>query len=342
MGQQTDEREGAGQVDVRTRRWSVSLVWIVPILAILIGASLVVRNWMQQGPVIAISFHTGEGLVAHKTQVKYRSVVIGEVTTVELADDKKSVVAKVQLSDDARSFATQGARFWVVRPRIGVGGVSGVDTLLSGSFIGADSGESKVPEKAFVGLELPPPITFDEKGKRFTLTASDLGSLDVGSSIYYRKIPVGEVVSFALQEDGKGVEIGVFVQAPYDSFVTTDSRFWNASGIDMQIGANGLKVDTESLSSILVGGLAFGSPDFSPRPRLLPTRPASSCLPTARPRWHHPMARRSICSCALTRPCAAFRWARRWSSRAWSLAGLPRSSLTTMPPARLFRWWSMR
>lgn len=106
MGQQTDKREGPGQVEVRTRRWSVSLVWIVPILAILIGASLVVRNWMQQGPVITISFHSGEGLVAHKTQVKYRSVVIGEVTTVDLADDKKSVVAKVQLSNDARSFAT--------------------------------------------------------------------------------------------------------------------------------------------------------------------------------------------------------------------------------------------
>src|SRR5690606_34821841 len=109
----------------------------------------------------------------------------------------------------------------------------------------------------------PPPITYDEKGKRFVLVASDLGSLDIGSSIYYRKIPVGEVVSFALQDDGKGVEIGVFVQAPYDTFVTADTRFWNASGIDMQIGANGLKVDTESLSSILVGGLAFGSPDFA-------------------------------------------------------------------------------
>ena len=264
MVQETDKRAAPGQAQVRTRRWNVSLVWIVPILAVLVGASLVVRNWMQQGPLISISFHTGEGLVAHKTQVKYRSVVIGEVTTVDLADDRKSVVAKVQLSSDARSFATRGARFWVVRPRIGAGGVSGVDTLLSGSFIGADSGGSKVPEKTFTGLELPPPITYDVKGKRFSLTASDLGSLDIGSTIYYRKIPVGEVVSYGLKEDGKGVQIDVFVQSPYDAFVTHDTRFWNASGIDMQIGANGLKVDTESLSSILVGGLAFGSPDFAP------------------------------------------------------------------------------
>ncbi len=264
MVQETDKRVPAGQAEIRTRRWNVSLVWIVPILAILVGASLVVRSWMQEGPVISISFRSGEGLVAHKTQVKYRSVVIGEVTSVDLADDRNSVIAKVQLSHDAESFATQGARFWVVRPRIGAGGVSGVDTLLSGSFIGADAGESKVPEKTFQGLELPPPITYGEKGKRFVLTADDLGSLDIGSSIYYRKIPVGEVVSFSLKDDGSGVDIGVFVQSPYDTFVTTDTRFWNASGIDMQIGANGLKVDTESLSSILVGGLAFGSPDFVP------------------------------------------------------------------------------
>jgi len=263
MAQASDARNGAGQAEVRTRRWNVSLVWIVPILAILVGASLVVRNWMQQGPVISISFRSGEGLVAHKTQVKYRSVVIGEVTTVDLAEDHNSVIVKVQLSNDARSFATQGARFWVVRPRIGAGGVSGVDTLLSGSFIGADAGESKSAEKNFTGLELPPAITYGEKGKRFLLSADDLGSLDIGASIYYRKIPVGEVVSYALQDDGKGVDIGIFVQSPYDNFVTGDTRFWNASGVDMQIGANGLKVDTESLSSILVGGLAFGSPDFS-------------------------------------------------------------------------------
>ncbi len=264
MVQETEKRASAGQAQVRTRRWNVSLVWIVPILAILVGASLVVRNWMQEGPVISIFFNSGEGLVAHKTQVKYRSVVIGEVTSVDLADDRTGVVAKVQLSDDARSFATKGARFWVVRPRIGAGGISGVDTLLSGSFIGADAGESKAPEKSFKGLELPPPITYGEKGKHFVLGASDLGSLDIGSSIYYRKIPVGEVVSFSLKKDGSGVDIGIFVQAPFDAFVTTDTRFWNASGIDMQIGANGLKVDTESLSSILVGGLAFGAPDFAP------------------------------------------------------------------------------
>lgn len=260
MVQDTAKQSQPGHGEVQTRRWSVSLVWIVPIVAMLIGASLVVRSWMQEGPVISISFHTGEGLVPHKTQVKYRSVVIGEVNSVELAPDRKSVITKVQLSKEAESFARRGAQFWVVRPRIGIGGVSGVDTLLSGNFIGADSGDSKVSEKSFVGLESPPPITYGEKGKRFMLSADDLGSLDIGSSIYYRKIPVGQVVSYALKADGKGVDIGIFVNAPYDVFVTQNTRFWNASGVDVAVDANGLRVNTESMSSILVGGLAFGSP----------------------------------------------------------------------------------
>ncbi|WP_444439350.1 PqiB family protein [Pseudomonas sp. A6] len=263
MAQDTHDPASPGQAEVRTRRWNLSLVWIVPIVALLVGASLVVRNWMQQGPVIAISFATGEGLEAHKTQVKYRSVVIGEVTSVELARDRKGVLTKVQLSKEAESFASRGAQFWVVRPRIGAGGVSGVDTLLSGAFIGADAGESSAPEKNFTGLESPPPITYGEKGKRFMLTADDLGSLDIGSSIYYRRIPVGQVVSYALRQDGKGVDIGVFVNAPYDAFVTQDTRFWNASGVDLSVDANGLKVNTESLSSLLMGGLAFGNPPFA-------------------------------------------------------------------------------
>ena len=263
MALKTENHARPGQAQVRTRRFSVSLVWIVPALALLVGASLVVRNWMQQGPVISISFRSGEGLVAHKTQVRYRSVVIGEVTTVELTEDRKGVVAKVELSKEAESFATDGARYWVVRPRIGAGGISGIDTLLSGSFIGADAGESKKPEKTFVGLESPPPITYGEKGKRFVLSANDLGSLDIGSSIYFRRIPVGEVVSYAIKPDGRGVAIDIFVQSPYDAFVTLDTRFWNASGIDMQIGANGLKVETQSLSSILMGGLAFGTPEYA-------------------------------------------------------------------------------
>ncbi|MDE1198471.1 MAG: MlaD family protein [Pseudomonas sp.] len=246
---------------VKSRRWNVSLVWIVPVVAILVGASLVVRNWMQEGPTITITFRTGDGLTAHKTQVKYRNVLIGEVTAVDLAKDKKSVAAKVQLSKEAETFARADSTFWVVKPRIGAGGVTGLDTLLSGSFIGADAGQSSEVKDTFKGLESPPPVTYGESGKRFTLYAKDLGSLDIGSPIYYRKIPVGQVISYGLDKSGKGVNIDIFVDAPNDEFVTASTRFWNASGIDVDVGANGLKVNTESLSSMLIGGLAFGAPE---------------------------------------------------------------------------------
>jgi len=263
MVQDTAKQAAPGLPPVHARRWNVSLVWIVPFVALLVGASLVMRNWMQQGPTIEVSFRTGEGLVAQKTQVKYRNVVIGGVDTVELAEDKKSVIASIKLNDEAESFASEGAKFWVVRPRIGAGGVSGVDTLLSGSFIGADAGESKRSQKRFTGLEAPPPITYGEKGKSFVLHAEDLGSLDIGSTIYFRKIPVGQVTSYALREDGKGVDLGIFINAPNDRFVTRNTRFWNVSGVDVDLGADGLKVNAESLSALLAGGLSFGTPEGS-------------------------------------------------------------------------------
>ncbi len=151
-----------------------------------------------------------------------------------------------------------------MRPRIGAGGVSGIDTLLSGDYIGADIGQANARSKHFIGLENPPPITYGEPGKRFMLHTQDLGSLDIGSPVYYRKIPVGQVVAYALDADGKGVNIEIFVHSPNDAYVTENTRFWNASGIDVNVGANGFAVSTESLSSLLVGGIAFRAPEYSP------------------------------------------------------------------------------
>ncbi|NWB20713.1 MULTISPECIES: intermembrane transport protein PqiB [unclassified Pseudomonas] len=262
--QTTDKPQPAGSPAIKTRRFSVSLVWIVPIVAVLVGISLVVHSILQQGPSITITFKTGSGLTANKTDVKYRNVVIGQVTDVELSDDQKSVNATIKLSKQAESFTREDSQFWVVRPRIGAGGVSGIDTLLSGDYIGADIGQSDTRANRFTGLENPPPITYGEPGKRFTLHTQDLGSLDIGSPVYYRKIPVGQVVAYALDADGKGVNIDVFVHAPNDAYVTENTRFWNASGIDVSVGANGFALKTESLSSMLVGGIAFLAPPYSP------------------------------------------------------------------------------
>ncbi|UDI90337.1 MULTISPECIES: intermembrane transport protein PqiB [Pseudomonas] len=259
-----DQPRAPGQASVKTRRFSISLVWIVPIIAVLVGISLVVHNLMQEGPSIIVTFKTGSGLTANKTEVKYRNVVIGQVTDVELSNDQKHVNATIKLAKQAETFTRADSQFWVVRPRIGAGGVSGIDTLLSGDYIGADIGQSNSRAKHFKGLENPPPITYGEPGKRFNLHASDLGSLDIGSPVYYRKIPVGQVVAYALDADGKGVNIEVFIHAPNDAFVTENTRFWNASGIDVNVGANGFAVKTESLSTLLVGGIAFRAPEYSP------------------------------------------------------------------------------
>ncbi|WP_329741005.1 intermembrane transport protein PqiB [Dyella sp. A6] len=245
---------------VRHRRVGVSLIWLVPILAAVVGISLMVHAWMQAGPVITISFKTAEGLTANKTPVTYKSVVIGKVRKIRLSRDHSHVEVRVDLDKSAENFATAGTRFWVVRPRIGLGGVSGIGTLLSGAYIGVDVGDSKKPQHEFKGLEFPPSVTHDVSGRSFVLHSSDLGSLDVGSPVYYRRIQVGQVASYRLDKDGQGVSIQIFVDSPYDRFVSVSSRFWNASGVDVSLGANGLKLDTQSLATVLAGGVAFQSP----------------------------------------------------------------------------------
>jgi len=257
----------AGAPEIRQRRARVSLVWLVPIAAALVGFSMVLQNWLSAGPQITVSFETAEGLEANKTQVKYKNVVIGQVTAINLSEDHTRVIATVELDQHAEPFTREDTTFWVVRPRIGASGVSGVDTLLSGAFIGADAGRAEETRREFVGLEAPPPVTFGVEGKQFTLHTDDLGSLGIGSPLYFRRLQVGQVISFGLADDGKGVQVQVFVNAPYDNFVTDDTRFWNASGVDVSVAADGLTVNTESLSAILAGGIAFRAPNYSPDAR---------------------------------------------------------------------------
>ena len=259
--QPRDEREDLPEPVVHKRRVGISLIWLVPLVAAIVGASLLVHGWLGQGPTITVTFQTAEGLEANKTQVKYKNVVIGKVTQIALTRDRSQVKVKIDLEKNAESFATKDTRFWVVRPRVGIGGVSGVDTLFSGAFIGADTGDSQDEEDEFKGLETPPPVLHGQPGKRFTLHSGDLGSLDVGSPVYFRRVQVGHVVSHALDENGKGVSLQIFVDAPNDKYVSKSSRFWNASGVDVSLGADGLKLNTQSLATVLAGGVAFQSPN---------------------------------------------------------------------------------
>lgn len=250
---------GPGAPTVITRRRRISLVWLVPLIAVLIGLSMLVQAWMMKGPVITITFHTASGLEEGKTLVKYKDVTVGTVTTITLSEDASRVAATVALDKEAVNLARKDSRFWVVRPRIGIDGVSGVDTLLSGAYISVDRGQSTVPAMEFTGLESPPTVIGDTPGRSFVLHTEDLGSLDIGSPVYYRRIQVGRVASYQLGEDGKTVALRLFVNAPYDHFVTTATRFWNASGVDVSLSADGLKLQTQSIATILAGGVSFGN-----------------------------------------------------------------------------------
>jgi paraquat-inducible protein B len=242
---------------------SLSLVWIIPIVAALIGGWLVVKTIREQGPTITIQFEDAFGLEAGKTHIKYKDFDIGLVNDVKLSEDHSHFIVTAQMVKEAKAFLVDDTEFWVVRPRIAGGQISGLGTLLSGSYLGMDPGKSSKSQLKFVGLENPPDIVADRKGKEFALYADTLGSLEVGSPINYRGFKVGDVVNYQLDKDGKGVVIRVFVDTPYDKLVTEDTRFWNASGIDVKLDSSGVQVDTQSLVSMLIGGLSFETPENS-------------------------------------------------------------------------------
>ncbi|MRR34388.1 MCE family protein, partial [bacterium] len=242
-------------------RRSLQLVWIIPIIAAIIGGALAVKAYLQKGPTITITFKTGEGLEAGKTKIKYRDVEIGTVKSLSFGADRLHVIATAELKKETAPYLVEDTKFWVVRPRISGGTVTGLGTLIGGSYIGVDIGKSNKRQRDFVGLETPPVVTMDVPGTRFMLHGTDLGSLDIGSPVYFRRVQVGQVIAYELDKDGQGVTFKVFIAAPYDQYVKANSRFWNASGIDVTLDANGLKINTQSLVSVGIGGIAFQTLD---------------------------------------------------------------------------------
>jgi paraquat-inducible protein B len=225
-------------------------------VAAAIGISLLIRNWENEGPRIKISFLSGEGVQVGKTMVKYRDVTVGQVSAVALSADHQTVLVSADLSKGAESLLKSDTQFWIVRPRFGVGSVSGLDTLLSGVYIGMKTGAATRGEHQFVGLENPPALSHGPRGRELELHAARAGSLAIGAPVYFRQFQVGRVIDENLLPDGS-TRVTVFVEPPYDGFVKPVTRFWNASGIDLRLGADGLSVQTESLAAVLAGGVAF-------------------------------------------------------------------------------------
>ena len=268
-------------VAVPPRRARFSPIWIVPILAILVAIGVAWERLASEGPTITITFKSADGIEAGKTFVKYKEVNIGQVTSVRLTDDAQNVEVLARIAKSASALMVEDAHFWVVRPRISLSGVSGLSTLISGNYIGFEAGASKKKEKQYTGLEVPPIVTGNTPGRQYVLQSTDLGSLGIGSPLYYRRLPVGQVVAYDLAPDGSSVQIRVFVSAPYDKYVVRDTRFYNASGVDVSLTANGLDVRTQSLAALLEGGIAFETPPATRARRRRRPRRSSRSFTTA-------------------------------------------------------------
>ena len=246
------------EVEVAERR-GLSIVWLIPLVAGAIAIWLGYSTLRDQGPTITITFEDAEGLEAGKTKVKYKEVEVGLVEDVAISEDLSQIIVTARMHKEAGPYMNDGTRFWIVRPRVGAGGVSGLGTLLSGAFIEVDPGAGEATT-AFAGLEEPPPIRSDEAGRRYELHADKLGSVARGSPVYYRSVQVGQVLGYELADDQENLVVDIFVAAPHDQLVRDNSRFWNASGIDVSFGAEGVNVAVESLQALLAGGIAFDTP----------------------------------------------------------------------------------
>ncbi len=244
------------------RRSRISLIWLLPVIAAFIGLYLVITTLAQRGPDIVLTFQTADGLTAGQTKVRHKAVDLGTVTSIRLAQDMSHVIVHVSMTSEASPYLTDHARFWVVRPRLSGANISGLETLISGGYVEMDPGAPHGhPKTDFTGLENPPGVRSDEPGTTFTLQTQTLGSLGSGSPVFYRDIVVGEVLDYKLPESNGLITLHVFVRAPYDKWVRTGTRFWNASGLSVELGGQGIHIDLESIQAVLSGGVSFGTPE---------------------------------------------------------------------------------
>jgi paraquat-inducible protein B len=236
-------------------RFLPELIWTIPIVAAVIGGWLAVRAIRARGPTITISFRDAGGLVAGKTKLRYRDVEVGDVRDIGFSPDRAKVVITAELIREAEPWMVEDCHFWVVRPRVAAAEVSGLETLLSGAYIGLDVGTSRRPRRDFQGLEEAPVISGGTPGRTFVARGGR--AVGAGSPIFFRHLQVGQVTTSDLDADGRQVSIGMFVRAPFDRYVTTGTRFWEASGIRASLDTSGVKLETESLVTLVLGGISF-------------------------------------------------------------------------------------
>lgn len=238
----------------------LSPIWIIPIVAALLGAWLAWKYYAARGPAITVRFETADGIVAGKTPVLCRSVTVGTVENVSLTSDLKGVVVTMQMTSEATRLLTADTQIWVVRPRYGAGGISGLSTLVSGSYIELAPGVSNAARWDFVGLEQPPVTPKGVPGLHVTLFTDEAGGIAPGTAITYKGLSAGRIETRIFHPENGKVEFGAFISAEFAPLVRANTKFWNVSGLDVQVGANGLQLRTGTLESLLMGGITFGQP----------------------------------------------------------------------------------
>ncbi len=241
---------------------SFSPIWIIPILAALLGGWLAIKYYAARGPEISVRFETAEGIIEGKTPILCRSVNIGTVEKVRLTKDLKGVVVTMQMTSEATDLLKKDTQIWVVRPRYGgAAGISGLSTIVSGSYIALEPGVSLEPRRDFTGVEQPPVTPRGVPGLHVTLFADQAGGIGPGSQILYKGLSAGKIETRLFHSATGKIEFDAFISADFAKLVRKNTKFWNSSGIDVKLGADGLQLNTGTLESLLLGGIAFGEPE---------------------------------------------------------------------------------
>jgi paraquat-inducible protein B len=252
--------EGLPQAHTSHRR-RLPVIWVIPVIAVAIGIWLAWDTLSKEGPTIEVSFEDAEGLQAGQSQLKFKDIVFGTVKDLRLTDDHNHVAVTIATTREAEPLLTDTTVFWVVKPRLFAGSISGLGTLLSGAYVGMLPAKTAgKPLRKFTGQEDPPVLEADVPGRTFLVKASRLGSISLGSPVFFHDLGVGEVLGWDLSNMAESVTLHVFVRAPFDGYVHDETRFWNASGLSIKLGGAGVDVQVESLRALLLGGVAFDTP----------------------------------------------------------------------------------
>ncbi|MDG1863063.1 MAG: MlaD family protein [Yoonia sp.] len=267
----SDQNQSPANMDVRAVKrpiWQrISIVWIVPVLALIVSLGVAYQNYANQGVAVEITFENAAGMAAGETLIKYRDVTVGSVEKVAFADGLADVVVHARIDQNIAPYLDDDAMFWVVRPDVSLRGISGLDTVLGGVYIeGNWDKEADVAQTSFIGLETPPLTRADQPGTIVTLRAPDGSALAKGAPLLHKGIQVGYLETPDLAFNGKDVIVSAFIEAPYDAQVTSNTRFWDTSGFSVKFGTGGVSLDVNSLASLIEGGIAFDTMVSGGRP----------------------------------------------------------------------------